>query len=51
MPQLRSVKISKDDLTAMSEVPAAKLGFWIIKILATKLGETARDTVNMLFVH
>jgi uncharacterized membrane-anchored protein len=31
----------------MSKVPAVSLGFWIIKILATTLGETAGDTVTM----
>src|ERR1043165_9960693 len=30
-----------------SKVPAVTLGFWIIKILATTLGETAGDTVSM----
>ena len=30
-----------------SKVPAITLGFWIIKILATTLGETAGDTVSM----
>ncbi len=29
------------------KVPAVTLGFWIIKILATTLGETAGDTVSM----
>ena len=33
--------------TAMSKVPAVTLGFWIIKILATTLGETGGDTVSM----
>jgi uncharacterized membrane-anchored protein len=28
----------------LSKVPAITLGFWIIKILATTLGETAGDT-------
>ncbi len=32
---------------AMSKVPAVTLGFWIIKILATTLGETGGDTVTM----
>ena len=32
---------------AISKVPAVTLGFWIIKILATTLGETAGDTVTM----
>ncbi len=32
---------------AGSKVPAVTLGFWIIKILATTLGETGGDTVTM----
>ena len=31
----------------LSKVPAVTLGFWIIKIAATTLGETAGDTVSM----
>jgi uncharacterized membrane-anchored protein len=31
----------------MSKVPAVTLGFWLIKILATTLGETGGDTVTM----
>jgi uncharacterized membrane-anchored protein len=31
----------------MSKVPAVTLGFWVIKILATTLGETGGDTVTM----
>ncbi|MGZ3377598.1 MAG: COG4705 family protein [Phenylobacterium sp.] len=31
----------------LSKVPAVTLGFWVIKILATTLGETAGDTVTM----
>ena len=31
----------------VSKVPAVTLGFWIIKILATTLGETGGDTVTM----
>ncbi len=30
-----------------SKVPEVTLGFWIIKILATTLGETGGDTVTM----
>lgn len=33
-----------------SKVPAVTLGFWIIKILATTLGETAGDTVTMTWL-
>lgn len=32
---------------ALPKVPALTLGFWVIKILATTLGETAGDTVSM----
>lgn len=35
---------------AMSKVPAVTLGFWIIKILATTLGETGGDTVTMTWL-
>lgn len=35
------------DARTMSKVPAVTLGFWIIKILATTLGETGGDTVTM----
>ncbi|KRB39873.1 hypothetical protein ASE02_08720 [Phenylobacterium sp. Root700] len=31
----------------VSKVPAVTLGFWLIKILATTLGETGGDTVSM----
>jgi uncharacterized membrane-anchored protein len=33
--------------SALSKVPAVTLGFWIIKILATTLGETGGDSVTM----
>jgi len=36
---------AKQDM--LSKVPAITLGFWIIKILATTLGETGGDTVSM----
>ena len=35
---------------AVGKVPAVTLGFWIIKILATTLGETAGDTVSMTWL-
>ena len=35
------------DDSAASKVPAVTLSFWIIKILATTLGETGGDTVSM----
>src|SRR5690349_15040411 len=34
----------------ISKVPAVTLGFWIIKILATTLGETGGDTVTMTWL-
>lgn len=33
--------------TTVSKVPAVTLGFWVIKIAATTLGETGGDTVTM----
>ena len=35
---------------ALSKVPAITLGFWIIKILGTTLGETGGDTVSMTWL-
>src|SRR3954447_11559996 len=35
---------------ALSKVPAVTLGFWIIKILATTLGETGGDTGTMTWL-
>lgn len=40
-------QLSSTAAGAVSKVPAVTLGFWIIKILATTLGETAGDTVSM----
>jgi len=39
--------MNDDRAAALSKVPAITLGFWIIKILATTLGETGGDTVTM----
>jgi uncharacterized membrane-anchored protein len=36
---------------ALSKVPAVTLGFWVIKILATTLGETGGDAVTMTIFH
>ena len=33
----------------LAKVPAVTLGFWIIKILATTLGETGGDTLSMTY--
>ena len=32
---------------SLTKVPAVTLGFWIIKVLATTLGETGGDAVSM----
>jgi uncharacterized membrane-anchored protein len=36
---------------ALSKVPEVTLAFWIVKILATTLGETGGDTVTMTIFH
>src|SRR6201996_6522225 len=41
---------SIDARAVMSKVPAVTLTFWIIKILATTLGETGVDTVTMTWL-
>jgi uncharacterized membrane-anchored protein len=45
--QLMDRELTSDALT---KVPAITLGFWIIKILATTLGETAGDSVTMTWL-
>jgi uncharacterized membrane-anchored protein len=35
---------------ALTKVPEVTLGFWVIKVLATTLGETAGDTVTMTWL-
>jgi uncharacterized membrane-anchored protein len=35
----------------LSKIPEVTLGFWVIKILATTLGETAGDSVTMSWLH
>jgi uncharacterized membrane-anchored protein len=45
--------VANDQSTAdviLSKVPAVTLGFWVIKILATTLGETGGDTVTMTWL-
>ena len=42
--------MSSDFEKALSKVPAVTLGFWLIKILATTLGETAGDTLSMTWL-
>ncbi|CCE08419.1 conserved membrane hypothetical protein [Bradyrhizobium sp. STM 3843] len=35
----------------LSKIPEVTLGFWVIKILATTLGETGGDSVTMSWLH
>src|SRR3954468_22132513 len=35
---------------SLSKVPAVTLGFWLIKILATTLGETGGDSLTMTWL-
>ena len=42
--------MARDFEVQASKVPEVTLGFWIIKILATTLGETAGDTVTMTWL-
>jgi uncharacterized membrane-anchored protein len=43
----RTIKIADQTVAAASKVPAVTLMFWIMKIVATTLGETAGDAVTM----
>jgi uncharacterized membrane-anchored protein len=36
---------------ALTKVAEVTLGFWVIKILATTLGETGGDSVTMTWLH
>lgn len=40
----------EDRRAALTKVPVVTLGFWVIKILATTLGETGGDTVTMTWL-
>jgi uncharacterized membrane-anchored protein len=42
--------VRNDIQDTLSKVPAITLGFWLIKILATTLGETAGDTLSMTWL-
>jgi uncharacterized membrane-anchored protein len=39
--------MNKRSRAALTKVPAVTLGFWVIKVLATTLGETGGDSVSM----
>ncbi len=43
--------MNNTDDEVLSKVPAVTLGFWLIKILATTLGETGGDAVTMSWLH
>ncbi len=43
--------MNSDSDAVLSKVPAVTLGFWLIKILATTLGETGGDAVTMSWLH
>ncbi len=40
-------KLQKDAKIILSKVPEITLGFWVVKILATTLGETGGDALSM----
>ena len=44
---MNDTRIEAEEQAVRSKVPAVTLGFWIIKILATTLGETGGDTLSM----
>lgn len=43
--------MQNDQNDVLSKVPEVTLGFWVIKILATTLGETGGDAVTMTWLH
>lgn len=43
--------MTQAEYATFNKVPAVTLGFWIIKILATTLGETGGDSVTMSWLH
>jgi uncharacterized membrane-anchored protein len=46
---LKALNMTQTHRDLLIKVPAVTLGFWIIKILATTLGETGGDSVSMSF--
>jgi uncharacterized membrane-anchored protein len=47
---LRRPSVDERAKDILTKVPAVTLGFWIIKILCTTLGETGGDTVSMTWL-
>jgi uncharacterized membrane-anchored protein len=50
-PELFARGIMRNEDEILSKVPQVTLGFWVIKILATTLGETGGDSVTMTWLH
>jgi len=48
--QLGLVNAQRGVPDALTKVPAVTFGFWIVKVLATTLGETGGDTVSMTWL-
>jgi len=46
-PTTKATDVTPSERDILSKVPAITAGFWLIKILATTLGETGGDTVSM----
>jgi uncharacterized membrane-anchored protein len=44
---LRPDKANDDKTDVLSKVPRATLAFWVVKIIATTLGETGGDALSM----
>ena len=44
---MNAIHVKNDTQSVVSKVPEVTLGFWIIKIAATTLGETGGDAVSM----
>jgi uncharacterized membrane-anchored protein len=47
LPSITMSKRFTNSFAAIAKIPQVTLGFWLIKILATTLGETGGDTVTM----
>ncbi len=43
----QTISMDRTTRQVLSKVPAVTLGFWIIKVIATTLGETGGDAVTM----
>jgi uncharacterized membrane-anchored protein len=50
MSRLQEAELDDRTKDTLAKVPAVTLGFWIIKVLCTTLGETGGDTVSMTWL-